>query len=509
MRKLAILLLTVLVLSCEKQSDKTNPVNSKKTDNLIETNATPLVRNHTDSIKYSEGFKRTSNPEKEKKYSDDDIIDFSNIYSRLKKTKQHFVIKTNTDSTIIGSEGTIFSIKSNSFITQSGKLVYGKVDIYIKEFYTISDIIFNNLNTTCDDKLLETGGMILIEAFFEDEKCAIIKDKPILVAFPTSLKKNDMRLFFGDWNQEKINWTTIDAINTNSNEKEILNEVEVAEQPQFKGGEKALNQYLNKEITGALNTLSQSEDKKVTFWVQFVVSETGEVTNVRMMRGVEKTLDKVIYAAFLNMPNWIPAKQNSQPVSVQKITPIRLNLIQNRVKQTQENKNKEKDLIKEFEDIPIVYGGGEFSTSNPLFAKEFEEKVNDGNLSTISINELNHYVFSTSQLGWINCDRFIDDINRKTDLSFNLGNSVEKGDVKIIFNDINSIMTSTYENNKYTFANVPVGYDITIVAIKFENNQYYLSIKKTKTKEIQDTILDFKPVNMQSIKREIEKLNKS
>jgi hypothetical protein len=127
-------------------------------------------------------------------------------------------------------------------------------------------------------------------------------------------------------------------------------------------------------------------------------------------------------------------------------------------------------------------------------------------LSIKNINdaELNYYIFSVSNLGWINCDRFTEE-KELTDFIVNApGNAVQ---VKMIFSDINSVLKAKGENDRYSFTGVPKNRTVTIFALKRENNTLLSSFTKTKITNNERVNLVFKETNLSDLKRELEKLN--
>lgn len=94
--------------------------------------------------------------------------------------------------------------------------------------------------------------------------------------------------------------------------------------------------------------------------------------------------------------------------------------------------------------------------------------------------ELNYFIFSSSKLGWINCDYFWETKDEKIDYIVKV-NPDSKPNIKIIFKDAKSIMTGSIEGDKYIFKNVPIDKKIKIVAVTFKGSKPMLSVAETKT----------------------------
>ncbi|HIY88456.1 MAG TPA: TonB family protein [Candidatus Bacteroides pullicola] len=94
----------------------------------------------------------------------------------------------------------------------------------------------------------------------------------------------------------------------------------VAEAPQFPGGSKAMMQF----IEDNLNYPQEAKDKKIEGRVilQLVVDETGQVTDPKVMRGIDPLLDAEAIRVVKAMPRWTPGKQDGKAVSVRYTLPV-------------------------------------------------------------------------------------------------------------------------------------------------------------------------------------------
>lgn len=99
--------------------------------------------------------------------------------------------------------------------------------------------------------------------------------------------------------------------------------------PQYPGGDKARIEYI------VANTPYPEEDRKAgikgTVYVQFVIESSGKVTNVKILKGVSPSIDKVALAAITNMPDWIPARKDNKLVSYEMTMPIKFELSDDKV----------------------------------------------------------------------------------------------------------------------------------------------------------------------------------
>ncbi|WP_439880489.1 energy transducer TonB [Pontibacter sp. MBLB2868] len=106
------------------------------------------------------------------------------------------------------------------------------------------------------------------------------------------------------------------------NEPEIF--IIVEEMPEFIGGEKAMLQYLSKKIN--YPAMAQRQGIEGLVVVSFIVSETGKIRDVEVIKGLGSGTDEEALRVVRNMPDWKPGKQNSRKVPVRYTLPIRFSL---------------------------------------------------------------------------------------------------------------------------------------------------------------------------------------
>lgn len=98
----------------------------------------------------------------------------------------------------------------------------------------------------------------------------------------------------------------------------------VEEMPEFPGGLEGLYKYLNKNTKYPTQSKNMGKEGKV--YVSFVIEKDGSLSNIEIVKGVEKNLDKEAIRVIQNMPNWKPGKQRNQLVRVRLVQPISFEL---------------------------------------------------------------------------------------------------------------------------------------------------------------------------------------
>ena len=104
--------------------------------------------------------------------------------------------------------------------------------------------------------------------------------------------------------------------------EEVFRSVE--QMPQFPGGEAALMKYLQSHINYPPMAAENNVQGRVV--VQFVVDKTGKVGEVKVVRSVDKDLDKEAVRVCKSLPKFTPGRQNGQAVSVWYTLPVTFKL---------------------------------------------------------------------------------------------------------------------------------------------------------------------------------------
>ena len=100
--------------------------------------------------------------------------------------------------------------------------------------------------------------------------------------------------------------------------------VVVEEMPEFPGGELALRTYIAKAIV--YPTVAQENGIQGKVFVTFVVNKDGSVSNAKIARGVDASLDSEALRVVSTLPKWKPGKQRGVPVRVSYTVPISFKL---------------------------------------------------------------------------------------------------------------------------------------------------------------------------------------
>ena len=96
------------------------------------------------------------------------------------------------------------------------------------------------------------------------------------------------------------------------------------EQPEYPGGMDALASFISENIQYPQS--AKENGVEGICMIQFVIDKDGSVTNVECLNGVDPECDAEAMRVVKAMPNWIPGKNNGEPVRVSYALPINFKL---------------------------------------------------------------------------------------------------------------------------------------------------------------------------------------
>jgi len=94
--------------------------------------------------------------------------------------------------------------------------------------------------------------------------------------------------------------------------------------PEYPGGYEQMPKFLQDNLKYA--DFDSVNFIKKTAFLQFIVSETGKVTNVKVLRGIGRKYDKEAVRVVKMMPKWIPGRQNNRAVPVMYQIPVKFQI---------------------------------------------------------------------------------------------------------------------------------------------------------------------------------------
>jgi hypothetical protein len=168
-----------------------------------------------------------------------------------------------------------------------------------------------------------------------------------------------------------------------------------------------------------------------------------------------------------------------------------------------ENKNGSFNwkLIAEPEPTPIK------GNSSPIIGDTIRDFTSlDSSFFPINFKNSTQKYLTANRLRWINCDRFLK-MNSNELTSLKVKTNYGPADVKIIFKNINSIMTSIeLKDNQVSFINLPLTYEIQIIGFTEIDGKPYYARKDITVQKDEFIELNLEKMNWEDFEAEINKI---
>jgi periplasmic protein TonB len=100
--------------------------------------------------------------------------------------------------------------------------------------------------------------------------------------------------------------------------------------PMFPGGEMAMLNFLVRNLKYPASAVDNGIQGKV--FLRFVVEKDGSLTNIEVIRSLEKDCDNEAIRVVKLMPKWIPADHHGKKVRVRFVLPITFKLSEEKIK---------------------------------------------------------------------------------------------------------------------------------------------------------------------------------
>ncbi|UOQ54860.1 energy transducer TonB [Hymenobacter cellulosivorans] len=419
---------------------------------------------------------------------------------------QVFTVRADQDTVLRGTGGTTIWVPAQAFRRPDGSpLVAGPVEISLREFYSLADIVLNRLSTRSGEQLLETAGMLHLAARAQGQACALRDSTRLLLSFPTRQEKPGMQLFRGVGSPEQgLDWQ-MPMPPTRFIQ-------ELVKPPRFKRGQsiarreiasrikisQELQQRLHRmRITRAerqeLRRISGNTGLRVraVAHAQFTISPGGQVLGPSVTGISVAEVAPLVEAALTAMPRWEPARY--QGVVVPCI--YRLTVLVTATGQA----------VIRYEDIDQEKTLQQLSAKS--FVQAFEQQATDTSVAQLSAATVGTYLFSAAALGWINCDRFLN--SGQPLVTFAVHSGGDKAEVSLVFTNRRSVLRGQIKGQQTIFYNVPAQEPVTVVAVKRVGGTTLLATQATTLSPRTEENLVFRPVSLTGLKEEIGRLEQT
>lgn len=432
-------------------------------------------------------------------------IALRNLFKKLEKPAEVFTLKAAEDSQITGAEGVIVSFKANSLVYEAtGEKVTGDVTVRLKEYHTTADILMADLSTTSKGALLETGGMIYIEASAQGRKCSLAEGETIEVQFPVGEDyKPGMQTFYGEQANGQIDW--VPAVTTASITG--LSSIEVAATPKplllATASEEDLWPYIKETSRYPASALTRKDTG--TVYVSFEIDNELRPIKPLIEVSLSPALDKSAYYIVSNIPRWAPADTIPNAEQYRYLVPIKFIVPRDlSARDYEQARNYERTINR----LTVQYSNRALSRMGKGASVEEIASWASAYNASITPDNLRTYLITSSSLGYINCDRWIAKRTRLTDFIVNVPSAIG-ADVNLVFHNERSFMSGIAKGDTVRFRNVPENRTVTVVAMRAIGETAYLATGITNTSSSKGVGLElkFEKMTVEEMKERLKELN--
>ena len=478
------------------------------------------------------------------------------------------------------SKGSSVTIPANSLVFKDGSPATGKITITTKETFTYADFIAADLHSSSKGEILETGGMVYIQATQDNQELFFKEGSAMEVVYPEQEVKEGMQLFTGenihdnemDWvldeNDVRLQNPTLpfdlkhlldytlpemeepnisfskmtsypsllrkpydarlpklpikEKINlalTNGQKKFMSKKKKEARRDmlfkkKMKAYEKDLANYkdahekylIKKEeydqakplVAEAQNLWKKEMNRRLELIYDYKKKKTSYVHHTRMQNAINyvkkhygkkaegdifKTFEK-IYFGDIEVKKFKKEALHAMAFGKELQTVIDLKGL--------EGRHLDKNY---FKGSNIEY----FKLIGKIEAKEMEALY--AKTGTIKAKNINKYVASVNQFGWINIDRFLK-MDKEMLASVRIPNQNITTKYYCILKESRSILQPKYSKSGFSFNALPKGQAFKIIGIKLDQGKPQIAIREFSLNKNINISMEFRPVTLDEIKDE-------
>lgn len=372
-----------------------------------------------------------------------------------KKAPTSFLINNERDTILSTNEGSVFLIPAHVFPRR------GLVQLLIREFYSLDEMLTERLHTLSSGQLLETGGMLHIAAFQNEEPVQLLPGR----SFRWFIKQQDdlanMQLFKGlegqpdgmMWSGEIKNWEPRDAYFRTSPLNITVLAVDFRLEP---------SRVRYGKNTRATLFLPRSTEISNDVLRDSVLSKNPQLDYIKIRRLSKKRMNRIA---------------GSRSKSVRKMEMRKAThalRIGDTVRMTLQDAIRYR--LPAIDTFFSIDGNSASFAASGTYPNKFGIQMKDRTGVDIS------------ELGWINCDRFYRYAGPLYEFAVELPGAAKDYITAVVFSNQKSILYGQrYSRNRVEFGKLPAGEEITVISFGIQSEQLIVSSVKTIIGE--DTVL--------------------
>ncbi|MCC3156235.1 hypothetical protein LJ737_03250 [Hymenobacter sp. 15J16-1T3B] len=439
---------------------------------------------------------------------------------------QVFRLQAALDTTVSGVRGTTLALPANAFAYADDpeqKAVAGTVEVRLREFVSVADMVLNGLHTASGDNLLETGGMVQLTARTSDGRsCQLRPGAAVLVRLPAPRPVAGMQLFRG------VPTAATGRVDWQSPRRALRPRQLRAGAPVFRAG-MPLRLFLQRRLVCSEATLRElrrspqrlrrkmwHEGRRVRVlaaWKAVILLDSaGRARGVRQTAPPTPELRANVERAVAQLPAFLPAylqapaeKQPRQRRRTLGVKPPRLRA-RGVVPVWLTVTKRGRILVKTDKGRPVYPAGiQDPEAPNAEAARQRLGKLSEQELAALETRQLGGYLFTASSLGWLNCDRFYNSNEPK--VLFTVRDTEPEDLVCLVFHNLRAVLGGTAAGRRHEFKKVPRGEPVTVLALRRRGTELEMAMTQTAVGGTPLSGLHYQPVTpaqLQTVLRQLD-----
>jgi len=423
------------------------------------------------------------------------------------KPAQVFRIRADQDTLLVGLEGTTVWVPAQVF--EQNHLLVGsaEVEVHLREYYTLADMLLQRLSTTAGPVPLETAGMVQLTATAHGQPCTLRQGSSLEVSFPTRQVQENMQLFQGAYKPgHLLDWQPAPHQGARTTQERPWR------RPLYSRGYGGMREQLRRQVvfTAAMaeRCAAQRHSRSMRRWLRhfdqqvspvgavvstFVLSASGQLTEVRSLTASAPELTaSVLQALHGSTARWRPALTGQGLAVRSQLTVEVLFTADQRVlvkrlwwNETVTRQLYRADQLKRDTVAARQLQGAALEVADYLF-------------------QTTGYTFQCARLGWLNCDQFINFVSPL--IRQRVASASAQTDVSLVLKARRTVLRGGLEEGCVHFERVPQGEAATLVAIRRDQKQLYLALRDMVISHQLEPALEFRPVTERELKAAIAQL---
>lgn len=496
---------------------------------------------------------------------------FSNIdelLNQLGPQMQYVTIDNSIDQNITLKDGTDIFIPAKCIVYADGSgEVNGLVTIEVKESYDVIDFVAENLHTKTADEMLQTGGMIYINAKANNKQVGIKTGQMLDITYPEKAIATDMSLYEAVPTDEGVSWALTDGEISTASEQLAESQldisalldvvVEAPKMPAIEFGimpkipvvpakptkpkkpkmpkadeenyESKLAKYKKsikvfqkrmltyEELKTNYKTAKPRAEAEMKMWELEVEDRITKIKEYeRKMR--DYTCDsKLLNAINYVQENYgsIPSNELFNKFKEMVYTDVELENIVDPFEAAFGNFKKQVLRRKKIRKDYLNYHSYSRKSKFNRIIKPLIEQIEAQNMEKIMAKskkikdgDLDRYMFSVGNFGYHNVDKPME-YEPEEMLELAISDDTNGTKYYVVLKNSQSVIAPQFKGDSYALEGLPKNHDVLIVGVKLVDSIPHMAVSDINTgmKDMYALNMDFEETNLRGIKSELESLN--